>query len=159
MNPQTAYVIRLAKPEEAPTLSSLALKSKAYWGYDDDFIASCKEELCYSQNQLLSPSFCFKVAELNNQIVSGFFALNYVGSKHPELEALFVDPAFIGQGWGKSLLMSAIEVAKINQAKSIKIQSDPFAEHFYLANGAIKVGETESHSIPGRFLPQLEILL
>jgi len=28
-----------------------------------------------------------------------------------------------------------------------------------MANGAVKVGETESHSIPGRFLPLLEICL
>lgn len=155
----TPNFIRVAKPEEASILSELALRSKGYWGYDAAFLVRCKAELSYTPSQLLSSEYCFKVAELPNNNVCGFFALNFVGSKHPELEALFVDPDFIGQGWGKYLLISAIEVAKRHQAKSIKVQSDPFAEDFYLANGALKVGETESHSIPGRFLPKLEILL
>jgi GNAT superfamily N-acetyltransferase len=155
----TVSFIRIAKPEEARLISDLALRSKGYWGYDAAFLASCKAELSYSPSQLLSPKYCFKVAELPHQAVCGFFALNYVGSKHPELEALFVDPNFIGQGWGKHLLNSAIEVATRHHAKSIKIESDPFAENFYLANGAVNVGKTQSHSIPGRFLPKLEILL
>lgn len=99
------------------------------------------------------------MAELDGHTIVGFFALNFLGSAHPELEALFIDPDFIGQGWGSYLLNAAISVAKTYQAKSIKLQSDPFAETFYLANGAVKIGEAESHSIPGRFLPLLEICL
>jgi N-acetylglutamate synthase-like GNAT family acetyltransferase len=155
----TVSFIRMAKPEEAELISDLALRSKGYWGYDAAFLASCKAELSYSPSQLLSAEYCFKVAQLPNQPICGFFALKFVVSKHPELEALFVDPNFIGQGWGKHLLISVIDVATRHHAKSIKIQSDPFAEDFYLANGAIKVGESESQSIPGRFLPKLEILL
>jgi N-acetylglutamate synthase-like GNAT family acetyltransferase len=155
----TANIIRFAMPEEAPMLSELALRSKAHWGYDADFLASCKEELTYHKSQLSSSAYCFKVAEVNGHNMTGFFALNFLGSDHPELEALFIDPGFIGQGWGKKLLTAAIAVAKRHKTKSIKLQGDPFAEDFYLANGAIKVGETESHSIVGRFLPLLEICL
>lgn len=151
--------IRVAKPEEAAALSDLALRSKGYWGYDADFLASCKEELTYSAEQLVSRSYCFHVAELPSENIAGFFALNFLGDEYPELEALFIDPNFIGQGWGKYLLSAAIAVAKTHNAKSIKLQGDPFAEDFYLANGAVKVGETESLSIPGRFLPLLEICL
>ena len=155
----TAAIIRIAKPEEASALSELALCSKRHWGYDADFLASCKEELTYTSEQLSSPSYCFQVAEIPSQDIAGFFALNFLDSEHPELEALFIDPNFIGQGWGNKLLNSAISVAKTHKAKSIKLQGDPFAEGFYLANGAVKVGETESLSIPGRFLPLLEICL
>jgi N-acetylglutamate synthase-like GNAT family acetyltransferase len=155
----TTGVIRLAKPQEAPLLSELALRSKGHWGYEPDFLASCKEELTYSESQLSSSKYCFKVAELNGHNIAGFFALNFLGCDYPELEALFIEPDFIGQGWGKQLLSAAIVVAKQHQAKSIKLQGDPFAENFYLANGAVRVGETESHSIQGRFLPLLEICL
>lgn len=155
----TADFIRFAKPEEASLLSELALRSKGYWGYDIDFLSSCKEELTYNNKQILSPTYCFKLAELIDHTITGFFALNFLGSEHPELEALFIDPDFIGQGRGKLLLSSAKAVAKIHNAKSIRLQGDPYAENFYLANGAIKVGETESHSISGRFLPLLEICL
>lgn len=151
--------IRFAKPEEVAVLSALALRSKGHWGYDLEFLASCKEELTYAWEQLVSPSYCFQVAELDGHTITGFFALNFLGSAHPELEALFIAPDFIGQGWGKQLLNAAIAVAKEHKAKSIKLQGDPFAEDFYLANGAVKVGETESNSIPGRFLPLLEICL
>tara|TARA_R110002167_G_scaffold111870_5_gene284002 strand:+ start:7953 stop:8423 length:471 start_codon:yes stop_codon:yes gene_type:complete len=155
----TAAIIRFAKPEEASVISELALRSKGYWGYDPAFLASCKEELTYNESQLSSQTYCVKVAELNEHTITGFFALNFLGSEHPELEALFIDANFVGQGWGKFLLIEAITVAKTYKAKSIKLQSDPFAEDFYLANGAVKVAETESHSIPGRFLPLLEICL
>ena len=70
---------------------------------------------------------------------------------------MFIDPDFIAQGLGKKLLNEALVVAKKHKATSIKLQSEPFAEAFYLANGAVKVGETESGSISGRFLPLLEI--
>lgn len=155
----TVNSMRVAKPEEATLLSELALRSKGYWGYSAGFLASCIQELCYNESQLSSPTYCFKVAELNSHIVTGFFVLNLLGSDHPELEALFIEPDFIGQGWGKYLLASAITVAKAHHAKSIKLQADPFAEGFYLANGAINVGKIESLSISGRFLPLLEICL
>jgi GNAT superfamily N-acetyltransferase len=155
----TVSIIRFAKSKEAPLLSELAQRSKGHWGYDADFLKSCKEELTYNESQLTSPAYCFKLVELNGHKIAGFFALNFLGTDNPELEALFIDPDFIGRGLGKSLLSEAISIAKRNKAKSIRLQGDPFAEAFYLANGAVKVGETESHSIPGRFLPLLEICL
>jgi GNAT superfamily N-acetyltransferase len=153
------HSIRFATPNEASVLSELALRSKGYWGYDTAFLGSCRQELSYNVNQLSSPAYCFKVAELNRCKLAGFFALNLLGSDHPELDALFIDPDFIGLGWGKYLLNTAIEVAKTHNAKSITLQADPFAEDFYLVNGAVKVGEIESLSISGRFLPLLEICL
>jgi N-acetylglutamate synthase-like GNAT family acetyltransferase len=155
----TTSVIRFAKPQEALVLSELALRSKGYWGYQADFLASCKEELTYNESQLVSSAYCFKLAELSGNDIAGFFALNFLGSDSPELEALFIEPDFIGQGWGKQLLSAAVAVAKEHNAKKLILQGDPFAEAFYLANGAVKVGETESYSIPGRFLPLLEICL
>ena len=153
------HSIRFATPNEASVLSELALRSKGYWGYDTAFIASCRQELSYNENQVSSPAYCFKVAELNCCKVTGFFALNWLDRDHPELEALFVDPDFIGQGWGKYLLNAVIAVAKTHNAKSITLQADPFAEDFYLVNGAVKVGESESLSVPGHFLPLLKICL
>ena len=37
--------IRLARREETHALSELAFLSKAYWGYDEDFMAACRAEL------------------------------------------------------------------------------------------------------------------
>jgi len=39
----------------------------------------------------------------------------------------------------------------------LRIASDPHAEAFYLACGAVRVGAAASASIPGRELPLLEL--
>ena len=44
-------------------------------------------------------------------------------------------------------------------ARRMVIQSDPFAEDFYLAMGAIRTGERASRSIPGRVLPLMSLTL
>ncbi|MEP1445348.1 MAG: GNAT family N-acetyltransferase [Paraglaciecola sp.] len=155
----TTNIIRCAKPQEASFLSDLALRSKGYWGYDSEFLSNCKKELTYNESQILSSNYSFKVAESSEQHIVGFFILDFTESKKPQLEALFIEPDFIGLGWGKRLLGAAISLAKQRQAKCISLQSDPFAEDFYLANGAKKVGSKESHSVQGRFLPLLEICL
>jgi GNAT superfamily N-acetyltransferase len=51
--------------------------------------------------------------------MTGFFAINFLGRAHPELAALFIDPDFIGQGWGRYLLGEAIAVANTYNVKTI----------------------------------------
>jgi hypothetical protein len=41
----------------------------------------------------------------------------------------------------------------------VLIDADPFAEGFYLAMGAERIGEVASDALPGRMLPQLRVLL
>ncbi len=36
------WTIRAARPGEADALSALCLRSKAHWGYDDDFLERCR---------------------------------------------------------------------------------------------------------------------
>ena len=59
------------------------------------------------------------MAELHPQNMTGFFAINFLGRAHPELAALFIDPDFIGQGWGRYLLGEAIAVANTYNVKTI----------------------------------------
>ncbi len=44
--------VRPARPGEAPRLSQLALRSKAYWGYDAEFLDRCRGELEVRSEQL-----------------------------------------------------------------------------------------------------------
>jgi len=37
--------IRTASLGDAPLISSLATRSKAYWGYPDEFMQACQDEL------------------------------------------------------------------------------------------------------------------
>jgi N-acetylglutamate synthase-like GNAT family acetyltransferase len=149
-------MIRPARVEEARLLSDLALRSKAHWGYSAKFIEQCREELSYSEQQLRAEHMRFFVIE-SLQRVAGFYALKRLSANEMELEAMFVEPASIGQGFGRLLIDHAKSVASAMGAKRLVIQSDPYAEHFYVGAGGVVIGTRESASIPGRFLPTLAI--
>ena len=70
---------------------------------------------------------------------------------------MFVEPAFIGRGFGRLLMEHAKSIAAEMGAKQLIIQSDPYAARFYAAAGGVVTGTRESASIPGRHLPTLAI--
>lgn len=147
--------IRPAQAHEADSLSELALRSKAHWGYDADFLEACREELTISEDYIKSaPVF---VLEEDGR-VAGFYGLR---ERVDELELLylFVEPAAIGSGYGRRLWEHAVETAARLGFRKITIESDPYAERFYLAMGARRVGEISSSLRPGRTLPLLEFPL
>ncbi len=150
--------IRQAKPTEADTLSGLARKSKAYWGYPAHFIELCREELTYSGDQIGNNTCVFYVAEHKQNIV-GFYALTDVSKDEITLEALFIAPTNIKQGIGSQLFKHAKRKAIDLGGKSLVIQSDPNALGFYESVGCRVIGQTKSESVAGRYLPLLEIIL
>jgi GNAT superfamily N-acetyltransferase len=142
-------LIRRAIPDEAPILTSIALSSKAVWGYDDDFIEQCREELT------LTPEYVFShevyVAEADQQII-GFYGL-IVDEAGAVLDYLYVTPNSLRQGVGRKLWQHLTQRARCLCVRSISIDADPHAENFYLAMGAERIGVTPSGSIQGRMLP------
>ena len=152
----TTLTIRPAALPEASTLTELALRSKAYWGYSAEFMAACRDELTYSADDLRRGSFF--VAEQAGALL-GFYALARHSTAEVELEALFVEPAYIGQGVGRALIEHAKAMAKAWGAEVMIVQGDPNARDFYLAAGGELTGERESASIPGRYLPTFSIWL
>lgn len=76
-----------------------------------------------------------------------------------ELEHLFVEPETMGAGVGRALLEHACSRAAELGGCVLVIQSDPSAEGFYRVRGAQRVGERESASVAGRWLPLLELVL
>jgi len=146
--------LRAANAAEAVRLSALALRSKGHWGYSQQFLDACREELSYSPDDIRKMTFV--VAEVDGDII-GFYALGCLSSTRVELEALFVEPALIGRGHGRDLMDHAKTTAARMGAQTMVIQGDPNAEGFYRAAGARHVGNKESASIPGRMLPLLEI--
>ena len=153
-----AVVIRDAYSDEAGQLSALALRSKAHWGYSADFMEACREELSYSAGTLGSDSHTFRVAEASGAIC-GFYALEWLGDRQCELEALFVEPRMIRRGVGRTLLEHAIAAARALGMRCMVVQGDPNARAFYVATGGNYTGERESASISGRYLPIFEYLL
>ena len=144
--------IRQVISNDAELLSQLAIKSKAYWGYSEDFMQQCTEELKVTKEKINSADFDYNIYESNDELV-GFYAIERLNETEAELEALFVSPEFIGKGIGKALIEHAITTAKKSGFKKLNVQGDPNAEKFYFATGAELVGQLESGSIKERFLP------
>lgn len=149
-------VLRAARADEATLLSELALRSKAHWNYDRAFMEACREELTLSADDITrNPTY---LIEVGGQTV-GFYALERLDESRTELNFLFVEPRFIGQGHGRVLMEHAKRVARELGSRTMIIQGDPNAEHFYSSAGGQKVGVRPSASIPGRVLPLFEISL
>jgi GNAT superfamily N-acetyltransferase len=154
--PPTVFEIRRAVPSEAPALTALARRSKAYWGYSKEFMRSFEEELTYSGDQVGGSDLTFFVGEANGAM-GGFYALSRVLPLEYELEALFVEPELIGQGLGRALLEHATCTVRSLGGESLIVQADPHTEDFYRAGGGERIGTRESGSIPNRFLPLFRI--
>jgi GNAT superfamily N-acetyltransferase len=148
-----ALHLRPGRDEEAGLLSQLALRSKGYWGYDQDFLDACRAELTLTPEDIRTRQVT--VAERGGQII-GFSAL---AGQPPvgTLEELFVEPDHIGTGVGRALWRQAMVTARTVGFERITLEADPGAEPFYLAMGARRCGSVASGSIPGRVLPLLEV--
>lgn len=131
------------------------MRSKAVWGYSSEFLAACRAELTYTAAQCGGERMWVGVAQ---GTVVGF---SHLQGEPPrgELAALFVDPATIGCGYGKELLLHSLRVASAAGFTHLTLDADPGAESFYLRFGATRIGTSASGSIPGRELPRLEFTL
>lgn len=150
--------MRPASGKDAPLLTALALRSKAHWGYTDKFITACREELTYTKEQLEAPQICGQIC-LSHGLPIAFYVLEQTSADIAEMDALFIEPEYIGQGIGRILIDHAKEQAGKLGVVKIVIQGDPNAEPFYTAIGALPCGTRESGSIPGRQLPLFMIKL
>jgi GNAT superfamily N-acetyltransferase len=148
-----ALSLRPARPDEAPALSELALRSKAHWDYSDELIAACRDELTLDAEQVVAQRTT--VATIDDDVV-GFFTL--VGMPPVgEIGMFFVAPEQIGHGVGAALMTQLLADARAVGFTRLRIEADPNALGFYVHHGAIQVGEVPSASIPGRALPLLEL--
>ena len=146
--------IRRAAPEEADTLTQIALDAKRHWGYPEHWIQHWEADLTITTDFIRdNPVY---VAEKDGE-VRGFYALTVSGEK-AELEHMWVTPAAIGTGIGKELFLDAMDRAATLKVREIEISADPNAAGFYERMGASQIGETEA-SIDGqvRKLPRLRI--
>jgi GrpB-like predicted nucleotidyltransferase (UPF0157 family)/N-acetylglutamate synthase-like GNAT family acetyltransferase len=145
--------IRRADAADCAALSDLALRSKAHWGYDAKFLEACRAELTVHPSDVQRSRVI--VAEESGELL-GFYVL---AGEPPqgELTFLFVDPARIGTGVGRALWRCCMTSAARAGLSRVRIESDPFAEGFYAAMGAKRVGEAPSQSIPDRMLPLMTV--
>jgi GNAT superfamily N-acetyltransferase len=142
--------VRKARADEAGALTELAMRAKASWGYDDAFMAACREELTLTPEKMAN--WQVWVAEAGGEI-AGMVALSVGGVA--EVEDFFVEPAFQGRGVGAALMAELTAAARAAGAQVLEVDADPNAEAIYAKLGFETFGTSPSGSIPGRRLPRL----
>jgi GNAT superfamily N-acetyltransferase len=149
------FCLRTPRHDEAAILTELCLRSKAVWGYDEDFMQACRVELTLTP--AIMRSSYIKVAEINGHLVG--VAQVTINGQLAELDKLFVEPTHLRSGAGKALFGWATSIARDGGAVTMVIDADPDAVGFYRRMGAVDDGVAPSGSIPGRLLPRLRVRL
>jgi ribosomal protein S18 acetylase RimI-like enzyme len=131
--------IRKARPEDVKDLTELSIRSKRSNGYDEAFMAACREELTVTEDHLADGEYW--VAE--SGVVCG----------------CAIDPDWQRQGIGRLLWKKLLERAKERRLERLHLDADPAAAPFYGALGFEVAGESPSGSIAGRTLPHMTLVL
>jgi len=125
-----------ARPEDAATLTRIAVAAKRHWRYPETWMESWRQLLTIRPESIASHEIYSAV--IDGQPV-GFYGLRCVGSKL-QLEHLWVWPAAMRGGVGRALFTHACERARALGFQSLEIESDPNAEGFYERMGARRAG-------------------
>ena len=144
-------LIRRAELRDREELTRVAFRSKAYWGYDDAFMESVREQLTPSEAYVANDPVY--LAENHERVVLGFYGFMREDGKL-WLYDMFVAPQAIRTGVGRTLWDHAVETARRTGEAAFLIESDPNAEEFYRKMGAVNDG-TRTAAGSGRTLPVL----
>ncbi len=148
-------LIRRARPDEAAALTALALRAKAHWPYGEDLMAVFRRTIVITAGDIAAH---LVLVHETGGTVDGFGVLVGHGAE-AELDHLWVDPPAIGRGVGRRMFAAFAEAARAGGAVRIVLNSDPFAEAFYLRLGAVRIGDHPVAEIPGRVLPRMAFAL
>jgi ribosomal protein S18 acetylase RimI-like enzyme len=148
--------IRRAEPEEANTLTRIAVSAKAYWGYPQYWMEIWKPQLTIGPEYFVENEGWVAVV---GETPIGFYTLE---ERHGNawLENLWVLPEYIGKGVGKALFFHATDLSRQRGYRTLQLEADPNAMGFYEKMGMYKVGERRSE-VDGqpRVLPIMEMRL
>ena len=147
--------IRRAQPEEAADLRALAHRSKAHWPYSDEFLEKVRPLLTLEPDDVAAHEVW--VLETDGRVV-GWHRVT-LHDDRAELEDLWLEPGWIGSGWGRQLFEHAVGVARGAGATRLEWDAEPYAEGFYRAMGGEEIGRSPSAAVPGRTLPRMRLEL
>ncbi|HHY63724.1 MAG TPA: GNAT family N-acetyltransferase [Clostridiaceae bacterium] len=132
-------------------LNRIAYESEAYWGYDQEYMDKFRKIYKVTGEYVKSnPTFIFAEGER----IIGFYSLKK-NDNETELEFFYIDPQYIGKGYGKKMWDSLADYCKSEGIKSFMLVTSPQARGFYEKMGAVVVEEVESLLRAGRKIPRL----
>jgi ribosomal protein S18 acetylase RimI-like enzyme len=146
--------VRPVLPEEADTLTQIALAAKRHWGYPERWIEIWTPQLTFDP-EYFRKNESWVVVQDGRPV--GFYTLleaNDIAS----IENLWVMPAFMGKGVGRMLFLHAVNMARSRGYKTLQLEADPNAAGFYEKMGMHRIGERHSE-VDGqpRVLPIMEM--
>jgi GNAT superfamily N-acetyltransferase len=153
--------LRPARADEAQALTDLALRSKAAWGYDADFLARCEPALRVRAVDLEAGVAAEIAAGARHHVVAEVggarVGFHVVQAQDGDLllDALFVEPAWLRRGIGRELFQQAMETAARVGANRLVTVADPHAVPFYERMGMRHDGSMASEIDGERRLPRL----
>lgn len=146
--------IRRARTADLETLTQIAHAAKAHWGYPAAWLQLWKADLTFTE-ATLDQHYVFCAERAGT--IEGVYALSQDGASG-EIEHLWVDPEYIGQGLGRILFDHALHQARALGIQQLDIVADPYAEGFYAKMGARRIGDWPS--VPeGRVLPLMSMVV
>jgi GNAT superfamily N-acetyltransferase len=155
MKQHTSPEIHPARIGDGLELTNLALESKAFWGYPEEFIKSCETALKIDDKKIINwTSGTIKEAD----VFAGFYFLS-IEDATAELQLLYVSPFAMGKGYGRALFKDAMEKASKLGYHSVRIEADPNAANFYKRMGAKLIGWCRSEVDDERELPLFNMKL
>ena len=142
--------IEKAVTNDAKGLTELTIRSKSHWDYGEQQMEEWRDELTITE-KYIDDNQIYK-------LVMEDYAFHPINKTDIKLNYLFVEPEFIGKGYGKALLMDFLRRIENTEFKTVTLDADPNVEQFYGGFGFRVIGKLES-AIKDRFLPvmQLEI--
>ena len=148
---------RPARPDELKAITSLAKRSKRFWGYSDEFMAALDEELSFRQADLDDERTRVEVLESEGRIIAALRMRRRTELAY--LEDLWIDPETIGHGYGRLGFERACEIGREWGKGVMELEADPYAEPFYLHVGCQRVWMSPVTSVPGRSVPLMRYSL
>jgi GNAT superfamily N-acetyltransferase len=125
-----------AKPEDADALTEIAYAAKRHWGYPERWIEAWRDILTMHP-EFIAANVAYCAMEDDNMV--GFYVLT-TESDGIHLDHLWINPAAMRRGTGRTLFEHAVDQVGKAGFDLIKIEADPNAEGFYERMGARRVG-------------------
>ena len=153
---------RNATPADIETLSDIARRAKAVWGYPAAWMEAWRDQLTIQARELEQDDI--RVATLADAIV-GFVSVGRVdeaskteGRSVGEICHMWIDPENQRGGLGRAVFDEALCICRDRGYELLRIDSDPNAIGFYMKMGCRVIG-TVSADVLGlpRSLPLLEL--
>lgn len=145
--------MRAVTPDDLPAVNALVRASKGSWGYPAEWLDRWWPELEVTPHLLARGHAQLLEAD---GMIQGFYLIL---PEAPEwlLDHLWVAPEAQRRGVGRALLDDAARHTAGAGRAGLRIDSDPFAEPFYLGQGAVRRGVVPAPmpGQPDRVRPQL----